>query len=251
MGIRKAVILAGGTGSRLHPLTLVTNKHLLPLYNKPVIFFAIEKLVASGIDKIMIVVSPGHMDDFVQLLGSGKKFTSKHTGHQIQIVYGIQNKPEGIADGLWIAKEFVGNESCVLHLGDNIIEDDLSEHIQNFESGAKIFLKEVPDPKRFGVVTFNNQGKVTEIIEKPSVPKTHYAVTGIYLYDSTVFEKVKRLKKSDRGEYEITDVSNQYIEEGTLEFHILSGKWFDVGTFDSLLRASNYIAQQQGSTETV
>lgn len=239
----KGIILAGGSGTRLHPLTKITNKHLLPLYNKPVIFHAVEKLVNAGIDRIMIVVSPAYLDDFVSVLGSGQDFKSKN-GHQVQIIYGIQNEPGGIAQGLCIAKDFVGAESCVLHLGDNIIEDDISEHVASFTSGAKIFLKSVHDPERFGVATLDEAGNVTEVIEKPKQPKTNFAVVGVYIYDNSVFTKMIGQPVSDRGEYEITWVTNKYIEEGSLKSGHVQGAWFDIGTFDSLLNASQYMREK-------
>ncbi|OGZ05834.1 MAG: hypothetical protein A2845_03450 [Candidatus Lloydbacteria bacterium RIFCSPHIGHO2_01_FULL_49_22] len=240
----KGVILAGGSGTRLHPLTKITNKHLLPLYNKPVIFHAVEKLVNAGIDRIMIVLSPQYLDDFVSVLGSGQDFKSKNTGHQIQIVYGIQNEPGGIAQGLCIAHDFIANDSVVLHLGDNIIEDDIALHVANFTSGATIFLKEVHDPERFGVATLDKNKRVTEIIEKPKDPATNLAVVGIYIYDNTVFAKMEGQPKSDRGEYEITWVNNRYVDEGTLRAESVKGAWFDIGTFDSLLTASNYMKEK-------
>jgi glucose-1-phosphate thymidylyltransferase len=236
----KGVILAGGNGTRLAPLTKVTNKHLLPIYNKPVIFHAVEKLVSAGVDKIMIVLSPQYLDDFVSVLGSGQDFRAK-SGHQIQIVYGIQNEPGGIAQGLCIAKEFVGGDNVVLHLGDNIIEDDITTHVSEFQGGAKVFLKEVHDPERFGVATLSPEGYVTEIIEKPKEPKTNLAVVGVYIYDNSVFAKMEGQERSERGEYEITWVNNRYIDEGTLSAGHIEGPWFDIGTFDSLLRASNYM----------
>lgn len=237
----KGVILAGGSGIRLQPLTLVTNKHLLPVYNKPVIYYAIEKLVLAGIEKIMIVTSPEHQGDFIKLLGSGHNFHSKNTNKQIQIVYGIQNQPRGIAEGLWIAKDYVGSDHCVLYLGDNIIEDDISGHILRFRGGAKIFLKEVSDPKRFGVAEIDRDNKVIGIEEKPEHPKSNLAVTGVYIYDNTVFEKMVNNPLSGRGEYEITYINNKYIKEGKLEHALLEKSWFDAGTFDSLLEASNFI----------
>lgn len=241
----KGVILAGGSGTRLHPLTKITNKHLLPLYNKPVIFHAVEKLVNAGIDRIMIIVSPQYLDDFVSVLGSGQDFPSKNTGHQVQIIYGIQNEPEGIAQGLVLARDFIGDESCILHLGDNIIEDDVAQDVMNFKIGAKIFLKEVHDPERFGVATLDETGsRVIEVIEKPKEPKTNLAVVGVYIYDNTVFKKMIGQPKSDRGEYEITWVTNKYIEEGALEAGRVQGKWFDIGTFDSLLNASQYMREK-------
>ena len=240
----KGVILAGGSGTRLHPLTKITNKHLLPLYDKPVIFHAVEKLVNAGIDRIMIIVSPAYLDDFVSVLGSGQDFRSKKTAHQIQIVYGIQNEPRGIAEGLWIARDFVGDDNVVLHLGDNIIEDDLTEHVANFNKGAKVFLKSVRDPHRFGVATLDAKNSVSEIIEKPKEPKTNLAVVGVYIYDNTVFDKITGQPMSERGEYEITTVNNKYIGEGSMEAAHVEGAWFDVGTFDSLLAASNYMKER-------
>lgn len=234
----KGVILAGGKATRLYPLTLVTNKHLLPIYNKPVIYYAVEKLVEAGVDRIMIVTAPHHVGHFVQLLGSGQDFLSKKTGKQIQIVYGIQNESSGIADGLYVAKDYVGKDSCVVHLGDNLFEDDVREHIQNFKDGALIFLKEVPDAKRFGVATMGKNGKVLKITEKPKRPASNLAVTGLYIYDNTVFDKMIGQQKSDRGEYEITDISNKYIDEGKLKAVVLKKSWFDIGTFDSLIAAS-------------
>ena len=237
----KAVILAGGSATRLHPLTLVTNKHLLPVYNKPVIYYAIEKLVSAGIDRIMVVTSPHHVNNFVNLLGSGQNFTSINTSKQIQIVYGIQNKPSGIASGLYIAKEYVGNDDCILYLGDNIFEDNINGYIKDFESGAMVFLKKVSDPGRFGVATINKHNKVIEIIEKPKRSKSNLAVTGLYIYDNTVFKKMIGQKPSNRGEYKITYVNNKYITEKTLTSVILKKKWFDIGTFDSLIETSNYM----------
>ncbi|MCK5027389.1 MAG: NTP transferase domain-containing protein [Candidatus Pacebacteria bacterium] len=240
----KGVILAGGNGTRLHPLTAVTNKHLLPLYNKPVIYHPIEKLVSAGIDRIMIVTSPHHINDFTSLLGSGQNFISKRTGKQIQIVYAIQNKPSGIADGLYFAKDYVGNDNVVLYLGDNIIEDDITPHIRSFKTGAKVFLKEVPDPKRFGIATVDNDMLVTKIVEKPEKPESDFAVVGLYMYDNTVFNKMIGMKQSVRGEYEITTVNNRYIDEGTLSALILKKEWFDIGTFDSMLHAGNYMKKK-------
>jgi len=241
----KGVILAGGNATRLYPLTKITNKHLLPLYNKPVIFHAVEKLVNAGIDRIMIVLSPQYLDDFVSVLGSGQAFKSKNGDHQIQIVYGIHNEPGGIAQGLCIAHDFVGDDSVVLHLGDNIIEDDITEQVRNFTGGAKVFLKEVRDPERFGVAILDENNRVVEIIEKPKTPVSNLAVVGVYIYDNTVFAKMKGQPKSDRGEYEITWVNNRYIDEGSLDVGRIEGAWFDVGTFDSLLTASNYMKKKE------
>lgn len=245
----KGIILAGGRGTRLYPLTAVTNKHLLPLYDKPIIFHAVEKLVEAGIDRIMIVTSPHHLDDFVQLLGSGAHFKSKKTGSQIQIVYGIQNAPSGIAYGLHIAKDYIGTDNCVLYLGDNIVEDDLTEHIENFKDGATVFLKEVNDPERFGIATIDRHNRVKEIIEKPKRPKSNFAVVGVYIYDNTVFEKMIDQPLSPRGELEITYVNNKYISEKKLQSVILKKPWFDVGTFNSILDASIYMRAQKNKSE--
>ncbi len=242
----KGVILAGGSGTRLHPLTKITNKHLLPLYNKPVIFHSVEKLVDAGIDKIMLVAAPEYIEDFVSVLGSGVNFKSKNSEKQVQIVYGIQNEPSGIANGLWIARDFIGTDSVILHLGDNIIFDDISTHVQNFKNGAKVFLKKVADPERFGVATLDANGRVIEIIEKPKNPESDFAVAGIYIYDNSVFQRMVGMPKSERGEYEITWVNNKFVETGDLEAAHIAGEWFDVGTFDSLLTASQYIKEKHG-----
>jgi len=236
----KGVILAGGRGTRLHPITLATNKHLLPIYNKPVIYYAIEKLVEAGIDNIMIISSPEYYASFIELLKSGTGFKSRNTGKQIQIVYGVQNEPNGIAYGLCIAKEYIGQDNCVLYLGDNIIEDDISEHVRNFKKGSVVFLKEVKDPEKFGVATIN-KGKVVEILEKPKNPISNLAVVGLYIYDNSVFKKMLNQKPSARGEYEITVINNKYIKENNLRAVELKRAWFDIGSFDSLLEASQYM----------
>ena len=241
----KGVILAGGDATRLRPLTLVTNKHLLPVYNKPLIYYGIETLVNAGIDRIMVVTSPRHVENFVGLLGSGQHFISKRDGKQIQIVYGIQNGPSGIADGLYIAKDYIGSESCALYLGDNIFEDDLRVPISDFKRGAMVFLKEVTDPKRFGVANVDAKGNVLGIEEKPKEPKSNLAVTGPYLYDHSVFEKMIGQPMSERGEYEITYLNNKYIEEGTLRSVRLRKEWFDAGTTDSLLEAGNFMRNKK------
>ncbi len=236
----KGVILAGGNGTRLRPLTSVTNKHLLPVYNKPVIYYCIEKLVESGVDRIMIVCSPEYSNTFAKLLESGTAFKSKKTGKQIQIVYGIQNEPNGCAYGLCIAKEYIGEDDCILCLGDNIIEDDISSHVKSFKGGATVFLKKVAHPHQFGIATIK-KGKVLHIEEKPKNPKSDLAVVGVYIYDNTVFKKMLHQKPSERGEYEITWVNNKYIEEGKLRAVELEKEWFDIGSFESLLEASNYM----------
>lgn len=243
----KGIILAGGNGTRLYPLTKVTNKHLLPLYNKPIIFYAIETLVNSGIDRIMIVSSPHHLDDFVSLLGSGEHFISKNTGKQIQIVYGIQNTASGIAYGLYIAKDYVGDDNCILLLGDNIFEDDLTEHVKNFKDGAMVFLKKVKNPSQFGIASFNKKKEIIEIIEKPIKPKSDMAVVGAYLYDKTVFDKMINQPISKRGEKEITYINNLYLRENKLDYIVLKKPWYDVGTVDDLLKASIHIKNNYGT----
>ena len=235
----KAVILAGGTGTRLRPLTLSTNKHLLPLYDRPVIYHAIEKLVKAGIYKIMVVTSPDHIEGFVKLLGSGQDF-SRSDGKQIQIVYGIQNEPNGIAYGLYIAKDYVDDDDCVLYLGDNIIEDDIGPHVRAFKGGAQVFLKKVKDTWRFGIARVDKKGNVTAIDEKPAKASSDLADVGLYIFDNTVFDKMIDQPKSDRGEYEITYINNKYIEEGNLKAVVLKKPWFDIGTIESLHDAAVY-----------
>jgi glucose-1-phosphate thymidylyltransferase len=244
----KAVILAGGNGTRLHPLTLATNKHLLSLYDRPVIYYAIEKLVEAGVYKIMIVTSAHHIEDFVKLLGSGHNF-KRPDGKQVQIAYGIQNEPNGIAYGLYIAKDYVGSDPCILYLGDNVIEDDITEHVKSFKGGARVFLKEVNDPHRFGIATIGKDNKVSEIIEKPKNPKSNLAVVGLYIYDNTVFNKMLDQQPSERGEYEITYLNNKYIEEEKLESVVLENEWFDIGTIDSLHEASVYMRNKYDKTK--
>jgi len=239
----KGVLLAGGFGSRLHPMTKVTNKHLMPVYDRPVIYFAIDKMVSAGIDRIMIVTNPGHVDDFVNIIGSGPRWVSTRTGKQIQIVYGIQEKPTGIADGLWIAKEYIGSDDCLLYLGDNIIQDDIEPYVRNFKGGATVFLKEVEDPERFGVAELASDGRIIDIEEKPTKPKSNLAVVGVYIYENAVFKKMTGLQPSDRGEYEITEVNKIFCEEGSLQGIKLEKPWFDIGTFDSLLKAGQHIKE--------
>ncbi len=241
----KAVILAGGSGTRLHPLTLVTNKHLLPVFDKPVIYYAIEKLVDAGITKIIVVTAPHHIDSFVRLLGSGQHFVPKSSGaKQIQIVYGIQNEPNGIAYGLFIAEDYVGDDNCVLFLGDNIFLDDITPAIKKFKKGATVFLKKVRDPKRFGIAEVTHD-TIISLEEKPDKPKSDLAVTGLYIYDNTVFKKIRKIPPSDRGEYEITDVNKLYLEEESLHFNILEKEWFDIGTVESLHTASQFMKMKK------
>jgi glucose-1-phosphate thymidylyltransferase len=235
----KGVILAGGIGSRLFPLTRVTNKHLLPVYDRPMIFFPIQTLVNAGIRDILVVTGGQDAGDFLRLLGNGKDFGLKH------INYTYQEGEGGIADALRLAEYFAeGDKICVV-LGDNIIETNIIAACAQFkkqESGAHIILKEVADPERFGVPAFEG-GRIVRIEEKPKEPKSRYAVIGIYMYDATVFDRIRKLQPSGRGEFEITDVNNQYLADGTLTCSVLEGWWTDAGTFDSLLRATNLVAQ--------
>ncbi len=237
----KGVVLAGGTGSRLFPLTKITNKHLLPIYDRPMIYYPIQTLVDAGIRDILIVTGGRNSGDFLRLLANGKEFGLKHLN------YTYQEGEGGIADALSLAEHFAdGDKICVI-LGDNIIEKSIRHAVEDFqrqERGAKILLKEVSDAARFGVAEIRGD-KIVGIEEKPQAPKSNYAVTGIYLYDGTVFNKVRQLVPSRRGELEITDVNNLYVQEGTLTFAYLDGWWTDAGTFESLLRAQNLVASMR------
>jgi len=235
----KGVILAGGLGTRLYPLTKVTNKHLLPVFDKPMIYYPIQTLINAGIDDILIVTGGNNAGDFLRLLGNGKEFGLKH------INYTYQQGEGGIAEALGLAEFFAGGEGICVVLGDNIIEKNIRHAAEAFrkqKGGAKILLKEVSDPQRFGVAEMQGD-RIVGIEEKPKQPKSRYAVIGIYFYDSTVFDFIKTLKPSERGELEITDVNNRYIEKGTMTYDILEGWWTDAGTFESLLRANQLVAQ--------
>ena len=235
----KGIVLAGGTGSRLFPLTKITNKHLLPVYDKPMIYYPIGTLVNAGIRDILVVTGGRNSGDFLRLLANGKEFGLKH------LDYTYQEGEGGIADALSLAEHFADGEKVCVILGDNIIEGNIRRAADAFrqqESGAKILLKEVTDAERFGVAEIVGD-RIVGIEEKPKQPKSTFAVTGFYFYDATVFEKVKVLRPSDRGELEITDVNNAYIREGTMTYDFLHGWWTDAGTFDSLQRATNLVAQ--------
>ena len=235
----KGVILAGGIGSRLFPLTRVTNKHLLPVYDRPMIFFPIQTLVNAGITDILLVTGGQNAGEFLRLLGNGKDFGLKH------INYTYQQGEGGIADALRLAEYFAAGERICVVLGDNIIETNIIAACAQFrkqQRGAHIILKEVADPQRFGVPAFEGQ-RIVRIEEKPKEPKSGFAVIGIYMYDATVFDRIRSLKPSARGELEITDVNNQFLADGTLTYSVLDGWWTDAGTFDSLLRATNLVAQ--------
>lgn len=235
----KGVILAGGKGTRLYPLTKVINKNILPVYDKPLIYYPILTLREAGIKEILIISGPGHAGQFLDLLGTGKDLG-------VDLAYDIQEEPKGLAHGLAIAESFADEGPVTLILGDNIYEDNLKKAVDDFkkqDKGAKIILKEVPDPERFGVVEFKGE-KVVDTVEKPKEPKSNWIVTGFYIYDSRVFEAIRGLKPSARGEYEITDLINWYLKEGTLTYWKAKGEWIDAGTFDSLLKANNFIAKR-------
>jgi len=238
----KGVILAGGLGSRLRPLTKVTNKHLLPIYDKPMIYYPIETLVTAGIRDIMIVTGGNSAGDFLRLLGNGSDFGLK------DIYYTYQEGEGGIADALKLCEHFAENERIAVILGDNILQDDISPYVRAFEaqaSGARILLKHVEDPERFGVPELDGE-RIVRIEEKPAEPKSDYAVTGIYMYDSRVFDFCRDLKPSSRGELEITDVNNAYIDAGDMYYDVLEGWWTDAGQFESLYRATQLVAGERG-----
>ncbi len=235
----KGVILAGGLGTRLKPCTLVTNKHLLPVYDRPMISYPIQTLINAGITDILIVTGGQFAGDFLKLLGNGSSFGLKHVN------YTYQEGEGGIAEALLLAEYFAGDDKVCVVLGDNLIQGNIAKAASDFEKqkdGAKLLLKEVPDAHRFGVAEVEG-GKILRIVEKPKQPKSNLAVTGIYFYDNTVFEICKTLRPSNRGELEITDVNNTYIERGNLTFEQLQGWWTDAGTFDSLRRATNLVAE--------
>jgi glucose-1-phosphate thymidylyltransferase len=233
----KGVILAGGKGLRLYPLTKVTNKHLLPVYNKPMIYYPLETLKKAGIKDILIVTGRYFAGQFLQLLGRGEEIG-------LRLSYTIQEKEGGIAEALSLAEDFAENEHVAVILGDNIFEDNFENEISSFQNGARIFLKKIEDPERFGVAELI-ESKVINIEEKPKFPKTNYAVTGIYIYDSNIFNIIKTLTPSDRGELEITDVNNIYIRQGKMDARFVQGFWSDAGTFDSLLSSSKFIREKE------
>lgn len=236
----KGVILAGGLGTRLYPLTHVTNKHLLPIYDKPMIFYPIQTLVNAGIKDILIVTSGPHVGHFLGVLKNGKELGVDH------LEYAYQEKPDGgIADALMLAEDFADKGPICMILGDNTTDADISDAVKNFKEGGLIFLKKVSDPERFGVPTFDDTGKkVIKIDEKPQKPGSQFAVTGLYIYDNKVFDFAKRLKPSERGQLEITDVNNEYIKEGVLNWVELNGFWYDAGTFRSLYNAGRFWAEK-------
>ncbi|MCL5095211.1 MAG: sugar phosphate nucleotidyltransferase [Patescibacteria group bacterium] len=236
----KGVVLAGGLGTRLYPLTYATNKHLLPIYNKPMVFYPLETLLRADISEILVVVGGPHAGHFIQVLRNGKQLGVKH------LEFAYQEKEGGIAQALALAEDFADGESIAAILGDNTTDVDISEQVKSFEDGAMVFLKEVPDPERFGVPVFDKEDskKIMAIEEKPKKPQSNFAVTGLYLYDNKVFSHIKSIKPSDRGELEITDVNNCYLREGKLRWAKLDGFWSDAGTFKTLYLASRYWAEK-------
>ena len=233
----RGIILSGGSGTRLRPLTKITSKQLLPIYNRPMIYYPLNTLIQAGIKEILIIISPERAGDYLNLLGSGREFGVKFT-------YEIQDKPEGLAQAFIIGEKFINNEDVAMILGDNIFEDDFSQEITNFKGGAKVFAKKVSDPERFGVVKFNEEMKAEKIVEKPQEHLSDYAVTGLYVYDHNVVDIAKNLKPSERGELEITDVNNWYLQKGQLDVAMVNGEWLDAGTFESLLKAQMFAKEK-------
>ncbi|TSC95200.1 MAG: dTDP-glucose pyrophosphorylase [Parcubacteria group bacterium Licking1014_1] len=243
----KGIILAGGTGTRLLPCTQLTNKHLLPVYNKPMIYYPLETLTSAGIKDILIVTGGNNPGDFLKLLKNGKNFGLK----EIHFLY--QEGAGGIAEALGLAEDFADNQKIAVILGDNIFEKNIEKYVNDFErqeKGAKLFFKEIQDPERFGVGEFKD-GKLVDIEEKPKQPKSNFACTGLYMYDDQVFDVIKTLKPSQRGELEITDVNNFYINQGTTTAEILEGFWSDAGTFKTLFESAEFMREKELSAEKV
>lgn len=237
----KGIILAGGLGSRLYPLTHATNKHLLPIYDQPMVYYPIQTLVSAGIDDILIVTGGPHAGHFVPVLRDGKHFGAKH------LEYTYQEEEGGIAEALALGQEFADGEPICVILGDNTTDADIRPAVESFDDGAMLFLKEVPDPDRFGCPVFDpaDSAKILGIEEKPQQPRSAYAVTGLYIYDATVFDYIDQLEPSARGELEITDVNNFYLNDGRLQWVELDGFWSDAGTFQSLYRTTRYWAEKK------
>ncbi len=228
----RGIILSGGSATRLRPCTKVTSKQLLPIYNRPMIYYPLNTLIKAGIKEILIIVAPERAGDYLNLLGSGRQFG-------VKLTYEIQDKPRGLAEAFLIGENFIDEDNVTLILGDNIFEDDFTEDIRSFQKGAKIFAKKVKDPERFGVVEINNKAEVLSIEEKPLKPKSNLAITGLYIYDHRVIDVAKKLKPSARGELEIVDLHNWYLARHELEVSLVHGAWIDAGTFDSLLEAQS------------
>jgi glucose-1-phosphate thymidylyltransferase len=235
----KGIILSGGTATRLFPLTATTSKQLLPVYDKQMIFYPLNTLIKAGIKDILMIVAPEHSGQYLNLLGS------IFEKYDIRIEFKVQKLPKGLAEAFILGEDFIDNENVVMILGDNIFEDDFSEDIKNFKSGAKIFAKKVTDPERFGVVKFDENNKAVQIVEKPKEWISDYAIPGLYIYDNRVSEIAKNVKPSERGEKEITSLHNYYLEKGELEVSAFSGEWLDAGTFDTLLEAGKIVKEKE------
>lgn len=231
----KGIILAGGRATRLRPLTKITSKQLLPVYNKPMIYYPIETLINAGITDILIIVAPEYAGHFLNLLGSGREFGAKFS-------YEVQEEPRGLADAFIVGENFLAGDDVAMILGDNIFDYDFSDDIKNFKKGGHVFGKQVPDPQRYGVIEFDEDKNVLSIVEKPEHPKSDYAMVGIYLFDNRVSEIAKQVQPSARGEIEIVDVVNAYRDMSELKVSLIQGMWEDAGTFDSLLRVNNLMA---------
>lgn len=234
----KGIILAGGKGTRLRPLTKVTSKQLLPIYDKPMIYFPLETLINAGIRDILIIVAPDHAGDFLKLLGSGKDFGCDFS-------YEVQEEARGLADAFLIGEKFIADDNVTMILGDNLFDDDFSDSIKTFKTGGRVFAKKVPDPERFGVVEFDEKHNVVSIVEKPENPKSEYAVTGLYIFDNTVIQRAKNLKPSARNELEIVDLQNSYLKDGQLDVAFVNGQWLDTGTFEAMYQATNFVRDKQ------
>lgn len=232
----KGIILAGGNGTRLRPLTRIASKQLLPVYDKPMVYYPLLTLLKAGIKDILIIVAPEYAGQFLKLLGSGKEYGARFT-------YEIQDSPIGLPDAFILGENFIGKDNVVLILGDNIFEDNLSKYIKNFKNGGKVFAKHVNDPERYGVVEFDKNMKVLSIEEKPAKPKSNYIIPGIYIFDNRVIDFSKKLKPSARKELEITDLHKIYLKLGELDVQILAGEWFDAGTFEALLESSIWVSK--------
>lgn len=239
----KGIILAGGTGTRLLPLSATTSKQLLPVYDRQMIFYPLNTLIKGGIRDILIIVAPDHSGHFLNLLGS------MFSKLGVNVSFMVQKSPRGLAEAFVLGEDFLDNDSVTMVLGDNIFEDDFTEAITTFKSGGRIFAKEVADPERFGVVEFDANHKVVSIEEKPSHPKSHFAIPGVYIFDNQVSRIAREAEPSERGEIEITSIHNAYLAQGALDVRIIKGGWFDAGTFDSLLTVSNFVKEKK-LTET-
>ncbi len=235
----KGIILSGGTATRLFPLTATASKQLLPVYDRQMIFYPLNTLIKAGIKEILVIVAPEHSGQFLNLLGSIFK------NHGINLFFEVQKTPRGLADAFIVGENFIDNDNVAMVLGDNIFEDDLTEKIKNFQNGGMVFAKQVPDPERFGVVKFDESGKAVQVVEKPKEFISDWAITGLYVYDKKVIDIAKNLAPSDRGEIEITDINDKYLEMGELSVQKIQGEWLDAGTFDSLLEAGNIVKEKE------